>query len=267
MARVRPPSRKWLWAAVALGLLAPVVVTGLLFDPSPGSSTLPNPPCRAVLIVGLRGNGDSLDQDHGMGGDVWAVAERLTARLAGRVDAGLAAFPYSTGPPWGVVQHATTASKQLSAYLVRRHLLCPAERLVLLGQSEGAAVVHLALPTVNGALVAAVLLADAARVAGTAYDTLATGWNGALAPLVLSSRWTLQGPAVQDNLPPGMTDRVRSYCLAGDAVCNFSPGALPQLVHSSVHTSYRRNPDGIADAAANFAAARVAADLGFSRGG
>lgn len=111
-----------------------------------------------------------------------------------------------------------------------------------------------------------VLLADAARVAGTAYDTLTSRWNGILAPLVLS-QWTLQGPAVRDNLPNRMTDRVRSYCLAGDAVCNFSPGAAPQLFRSSVHTSYRRNPDGIADAAANFAAARLAADLGFSRGG
>ena len=171
--------------------LALIVATALLFDPSPGSSTLPNPPCSGVLIIGLRGNGDSLNQDHGMGGDVWATSARMTV----------------------------------------------------------------------------VLLADAARVAGTAYDTLASRWNGVLAPLVLSSRWTLQGPTVQDNLPNRMTDRVRSYCLAGDAVCNFSPGASPQLFHSSVHTSYRRKPDGVADAAANFAAARVAADLSFSRGG
>src|SRR5262249_7313591 len=125
---------------------------------------------------------------------------------------------------------------------------------------RGAAVVHLALPTATSARMTVVLLADAARVAGTAYDTLASRWNGVLAPLVLSSRWTLQGPTVQDNLPNQMTDRVRSYCLAGDAVCNFSPGASPQLFHNSVHTSYRRNPDGIADAAANFAAAGVAAD-------
>src|SRR5262245_51150131 len=246
--------------------LAIIVATALLFDPSPGSSTLPNPACSAVLTIGLRGNGDSLNQDHGMGGDVWAVTERLSARLAGQVEASWTAFPYSTGPPWLVPQHAASASRLLSSYLAHRRPLCPAEHWVLIGQSEGAAVVHLALPTAANARMTVVLLADAARIAGTAYDTLASRWNGVLAPLLLTSRWTLQGPAVEDNLPRRMTDQVRSYCLAGDPVCNFSPGALPRLVHSSLHTSYRRNPDGIADAAANFAAARVAADLGFSRG-
>ena len=244
-----------------------IVATALLFDPSPGSSSLPKPPCSAVLIIGLRGNGDSLNQDHGMGGDVWAVTERLSARLAGQGEASWTAFPYSTGPPWLVPQHATSASRLLSSYLAHRRLLCPAEHWVLIGQSEGAAVVHLAVPTSTDAHMTVVLLADAARVAGTTYDTQASRRNGVLAPLLLSSRWTLQGPTVRDNLPRQMTDRVRSYCLAGDAVCNFSPGALPQLFHSSVHTSYRRNPGGIADAAANFAAARVAADRGFSRGG
>ena len=247
--------------------LAIIVATALLFDPSPGSSTLPNPACSAVLTIGLRGNGDSLNQDHGMGGDVWAVTERLSARLAGQVEASWTAFPYSTGPPSLVPQHATSASRLLSYYLAHRRLLCPAEHWVLIGQSEGAAVVHLAVPASTDAHMTVVLLADAARIAGTAYDTLASRWNGVLAPLLLTSRWTLQGPAVEDNLPRRMTDQVRSYCLAGDPVCNFSPGALPRLVHSSLHTSYRRNPDGIADAAANFAAARVAADLGFSRGG
>jgi len=246
--------------------LAIIVAAALLFDPSPGSSSLPDPPCSAVLIIGLRGNGDPLDQDHGMGGDVWAVTERLTARLAGQAEAGWTAFPYSTGPPWLAPQHAASASRQLSSYLARRRQLCPAEHWVLIGQSEGAAVVHLALPTTMDARMTVVLVADAARVAGTAYDTLASRWNGVMAPLVLS-RWTLQGPAVQDSLPARMADRARSYCLAGDPVCNFSPGALPQLLHGSVHTSYRRNPDGIADAAASFAAAHVAADLGISRGG
>jgi len=246
--------------------LAIIVAAALLFDPSPGSSSLPNPPCSAVLIIGLRGNGDPLDQDHGMGGGVWAVTERLTARLAGQVEAGWTAFPYSTGPPWLAPQHAASASRLLSSYLAHRRQLCPAEQWVLIGQSEGAAVVHLSLPTAMNAGMTVVLVADAARVAGTVYDTLASRWNGVMAPLVLSSRWTLQGPAVQDNITR-MADRVRSYCLAGDPVCNFSPGALPQLLHSSVHTSYRRNPDGIADAAASFAAARVAADLGISRGG
>lgn len=259
---MRLPSRRWLRGAVVVCGLALFVAAGLLFDPSPGSSDLPNPPCRTLLIIGLRGNGDSLNEDHGMGGDVWAVTERLTARLAGQVDARWTAFPYSTGPFWFAAQHATKASRLLTSYLNHRHQLCPAEQWVLIGQSEGAAVVHLALPASTNARMTAVLLADAARVAGTAYDTLASHWSGALAPLVLSSRWTLQGPRVQDNLPERLTDRVRSYCLAGDAVCNFSPGAVPQLVHGSVHTSYRRNPDGIADAAANFAAARVAADLG-----
>ena len=259
-ARRSPPSRSWLRLGIAGCALVLLVVAATLFDPSPGSPTLPNPPCKQVLVLGFRGNGDSLDRDHGMGGDVSAVKQRLESRLARLVDSGSAAFPYATGPVWLVPQHVTTASRLLSAYLTGRHQVCPAERWVLMGQSEGAAVVHLALPSVTNSLTTAVLLADPARVAGTAYDTLTTRWNGVLAPLLLSSQWSLTGPRVNDDLPTRMTDYVRSYCLAEDPVCNFSPGAVPHVFHSSVHTSYRLNPDGVADAAADFAAARVLAD-------
>ena len=254
------PSRRWLRLGVAGCALVLLVVGGVLFDPSPGSPALPNPPCRQVLVLGFRGNGDSLDQDQGMGGDVWAVRQRLDSRIARLVDAGWAAFPYATGPVWLVPQHVITASRTLSTYLSGRHRACPAEQWVLIGQSEGAAVVHLALPSVTNAFTTAVLLADPARVAGTPYDTLTSRWDGVLPLLLLSRRWSLSGPRVNDNLPTRMTNRVRSYCLADDPVCNFSPGAVPHVLHGSAHTSYRLNPGGVADAAADFAAARVLAD-------
>ena len=195
-----------------------------------------------------------------MGGDVWAVTQRLDARIARLVGSSWAAFPYATGPVWLVRQYVTAASRRLSTYLSGRHHACPAEQWVLIGQSEGAAVVHLVLPKVTNVFTTAVLLADPARVAGTAYDTLSSPSNGVLAPLLLSSQWGLSGPRVSDDLPTHMTDRVRSYCLANDPVCNFSPGAVPHIFHGGAHTSYRLNPGGVADAAADFAAARVIAD-------
>jgi hypothetical protein len=241
-------------AAVVVTVLAVGVV--FLYDPGPGPRTPPARGCAAALVVGLRGNGDGFDAGHGLGDDSWAVAGRLAARLDGRLDATSIGFPYATGPGQQIVAHVDAASKALGAYLRARQRRCPAERLVLIGQSEGAAVVHLALPSIGGQLAGAVLLADPARLAASPYDVIRSTHDGILARVLLG-RWTGLLGTPRDVVPASMTARVRSYCLPTDPVCDPSPATELQGVFGGVHTSYRDNPDGVADMAAGFAAARL----------
>jgi hypothetical protein len=134
----------------------------------------------------------------------------------------------------------------------------------LIGQSEGAAVAHLTLPSVGSHLAAAVLLADPLRVANSAYDAINGTHHGILTHLLLGA-WGAVGP-VRDVVPASMTTQVRSYCLQDDPVCDPSPATLWQRVKGiDVHTTYRYNPNCVADRAASFAASRLLPNLAGGR--
>jgi alpha-beta hydrolase superfamily lysophospholipase len=241
---------------VALGI--PLVVAAaatVFYYPGPSISDRVAPGCTKVLVVGLRGNGDTVDAGMGMGEDSWAVARRLASRLAGRLDATMIGFPYSTGPWWRLGGHVRAAVTALRAFLADRRRSCPTESLALIGQSEGAAVVHLTLPSLGSELAVAVLLADPLRVAESQYDDLMSRDNGLLSQLLLGG-WGGVGP-VQDVVPASMMARARSYCLHDDPVCDANPMTVLQRTRTDVHTSYRNNPGQIADRAAAFAASQL----------
>lgn len=235
----------WLAALALIGVLL------LGTDVEAAAPPPPEPDCMALLTVGLRGNGDPLTSDAGMGGDTRAVVVGISRRLPGIKAAGVA-FPYVTGTPPQIVAHIRAGSRMLVAYLAERGRRCPAERVVLVGQSEGAAIVHLALPAVGGQLAAAVLLADPARLAGAPYDSLASTNDGILAWALMSGR--------ADDLPASIEPMVRSYCLATDPVCDPSPATELRGMRDNIHTAYRHDP--IAERAADFVASRVAPSRG-----
>src|SRR5262245_35706187 len=183
-----------------------------------------------------------------MGDDSWAVAQRVENALAGRLVISAIGYPYDAGPPWRLSGHVRTAVGGLAAFAADRHSRCPAERLVLIGQSEGAATVHLTLTRLGSQLAAAVLLADPLRVGGSAYDDLGGHDDGLLVHVLLGA-WGGLGP-VQDGVPAALTPRVRSYCLAADPVCAATPVNLAGRLRTDVHTRYRFDPGGIADRAA-----------------
>ncbi len=238
---------------VCVALLA-VSAAGVIIATRPLPAANPMPPCAPLLVVGLRGSGDTLTRDGGMGADVRAVVSRLSLRLSDRVAFASLGYPYDTGPLWRVVDHVTSASRELAAYLAARHRRCPAERLVAIGQSEGAAVLHLALPSIGPQLSAGVLMADPARVAAAPYDRAKGPHDGALAGLLL-------GPGARDDVPASLTARVRAFCLRGDPVCDASVPSASWQLRTHVHTRYRDDVEGVADAAATFAASRALADL------
>jgi Cutinase len=235
-------------AAAALVLLPVLTAAAAVLATDPAPAPAGTSPCAPLLVLGLRGSGDGLAGDAGMGADVHAVVDRL----AGRVAFTRAGYPYDTGPVWRVADHVTAASRELDAYLAARHRRCPAERVVAIGQSEGAAVLHLALPAIGPQLAAAVLMGDPARVAGAPYDRAGGAHDGVLARALL-------GPMVRDSVPAALAGRVRAFCLTGDPVCDASAPSLLWQVRTHVHTRYRLDAQGVVDAAAAFAAERALA--------
>jgi hypothetical protein len=220
---------------------------------------VPDREARTLLIVGLRGHGDPVDAGLGMGADALAVAERVASRVAGHYDVAMAGFPYVSGPRWRIRHHIRAGALALRAFLDGRPRDAH-ERLILIGQSQGAAVLHLALPGLGDRFAAAVLLADPLRVARGPCDDLATPHGGILANVLLGPLGGL-GPA-REVIPESMAARVRSFCLPGDPVCEADLAALRGRRRGDVHTSYRLNRESIADRAADFAAACLLTPVG-----
>lgn len=250
LSKVGPVVRRLLLVVLGVAVAAAIAIATFSY-PGPAPSRPGTPACAPVLIVGLRGNGDVASAGHGMGDDSWAVAERVENALAGRLGMSAMGFPYDPGPPWRLGGHVRAAVAGLAAFAADRHSRCQAERLLLIGQSEGAATVHLTLARLGSQVASAVLLADPLRVGGSAYDDLGDHDDGLLVNVLLGSQGGL-GP-VQDVIPAALTSRVRSYCLSADPVCDANPANLAGRLRTDVHTTYRFDPGGIADRAAAFA--------------
>jgi hypothetical protein len=236
-------------ALVAAVLLA--IGAAVFSYPGPGVTGAPAPPCGGALLVGLRGNGDPVDGDQGLGPDTLAVVQAFTARRAGVTTV---AFPYTTGQWWRIGGHMRSAAAALTAYLAARHRRCPGERLLLVGTSEGAGIVHLALPAVGPQLAAATLLADPLRLASSPYDVIRSSNDGVLTHLLLGRVGGVGPP--HDVVPAALNAAVRSYCLHADPVCDPSSETEVPGIRDGVHQSYRSNPT-VVGMAADFLVSRL----------
>jgi hypothetical protein len=241
--------RRLLRVAVVAAVLLAIGAT-VFYYPGPGVQGAPAPPCGAALLVGLRGNGDALDGDQGMGADTLAVVRAFAARRQGVT---AVAYPYTTGLWWRIGGHMRSTTAALTAYLAGRHRRCPGERLLLVGQSEGAGIVHLALPALGSQLAGAVLVADPLRLASSPYDVIRSSNDGVLTHLLLGRAGGVGPP--RDVVPAALTAAVRSYCLHADPVCDPSSETEVPGIRDGVHQSYRNNA-GVVAMAADFLASR-----------
>jgi hypothetical protein len=260
------PQRRRAGRALLIGaavLVMVVVLVGVLlvyesmelFVPGSLNVAAPASPCESLLIVGLRGNGDGVNAEsfNGLGGDTHGVVTHLTSKL-GAVPSQVVAFLYDTGVAQQIGGHMESGARALVTWLDGRGRQCPSERWILIGQSEGAGVLHLSAPRLSQRVAAVVLLADPIRVAESAYDVGVTRTNGLLARFVLGSATG----GVRDNVAPALVSRFWSYCLVDDPVCDtalsdFTVGIVKKLTGSDVHTSYRNHAD-VLELGAQFAA-------------
>ncbi|MCX4092631.1 cutinase family protein [Nocardia sp. alder85J] len=209
-------SGKWRIAGVA----AAVVTAGLLY-PAPRAQAQS---CAAVEVVVARGTQEPGYLGSAVGDPLFAA---LRERLPVDVDGYRVNYPADLTDPASVGD----GSADLVAHMVSQAAACPAQRFVLAGYSQGAAVVHTALgtgltddipgavrlPGELGARVTAVLLfGDPMRLVG----------------------WSVPGPYL---------GRTGNWCAPGDPVC---AGGLDPQAHVVAYADDM-------GAAANFTADRL----------
>jgi len=258
-------------AAIMLGVLALLVIGWIVWVrvPSGSSARLQTAlhelaggrPCARLQIVGVRGHSDPPSD---VGPDVHALIVLLEARLGPDRSADVVSLPYEQGPSLGIVpirvpRDISSGADALDEYLRLRSATCPAEPKVLVAQSEGAALTHLALPRVAERVEAVVLLGDPLHLSSAPYnENLGQTSDGELVP------WMGMGIDVArrtwaDPVPPSTAPRIRSYCFTHDHVCSH------YLIdrQPSAHLDYRNNPvatgsdRGVLDQAVDFIVGRL----------
>ena len=151
----------------------------------------------------------------------------------------------------------------LTSELAAQERDCPNRPIVMIGYSQGALVVNRALVALGaahnpvlGQIAAVELLADPQRLANSPY-------LDGTAPTTLSGISVALGRYPADQLPPGVTTEIGSWCQAGDLVCAPSASValevaafllggpitavlgLRHLYNNAkrIHTSYATNGD------------------------
>lgn len=258
-------------------VLLALLVTGWLAwlkVPSPASATLQSElhrladgrACAGLQIVGVRGHSDPPTS---VGPDVQALVNRLQARLGPSGPADVVPLPYEQGPTLGIVpiwvpRDVAAGADALDQYLRLRAARCPTERRVVIAQSEGSALVHLALPRTASEAEVTVLLGDPLRLNTAPYDEdFGPSSNGELVPW-MGMGIDLARRTWADPVTASAAGRIRSYCLPHDQVC--SNNVFDR--HRNTHTDYRNDPSvpptgrGVLDLAADFILGRVQAQGG-----
>jgi hypothetical protein len=210
---------------------------------------------RRVIVFGLRGTNESLVGHHGMGPTVATIAERLVAelgRLTQNTTCQLIGIAYPAIPPhWSLVTGAFRASIEAGRRMLVQAVSAAGQsdqeqRIVVVGLSQGAAAVHLALRDlaitsgVDGKPLArsvssALLYADPLRLAGNPCNRIHDPPHDG----VLTWLWSHRV-----GIPLELQDRVFSFCDVvtdrADPICAFRPGlkTLLSLHRNRTHTTY-----------------------------
>ncbi|MGW0579855.1 IPT/TIG domain-containing protein [Streptomyces sp. NPDC002920] len=249
LAPASPTSR----ALTALGTAAPRVVS------TTGLSALP---CADVLFLAARGSGESgpggvrndpADPDAGVGGPVHTAYRAFVSALSnGRTVTPPVSVSYPADNVTVLLTHALSGAyirdldsgvAEARRALTERAAVCPNERVVLAGYSQGAMLAHRVLEdaTVPGAqpltasvrarVDAALLIADGDRVAG---DT--TRNYGTARPTAQGIGTKTPGTGtVRAKLPASLGALTFSVCNAGDLVCDYHVPACAACTIYGIH--------------------------------
>ena len=227
--------------------------------PSPPASTPPYipptaNPCHRVAFIGARGSGElpqgsaqtySSPSD-GLGNYLPDVLRGLNGTLAPRgytpQDVKVLAVQYQAMPADNLLNDLTPAFfasiydgvNKTTAMILDEELRCGSEKLVLVGYSQGALAIHVALrrlarehpDAITPAHIAAiVMIADPAKVSLPAEQT----WEldrrlAGFGVLTSNGIWSLTAiPPDEGALPPAVTGRTLALCHDKDIVCATGP--------------------------------------------
>jgi pimeloyl-ACP methyl ester carboxylesterase len=239
--------------------------------------TVSPPGCADVAVFGLRGMATSTSDQGGFGGVAGVVTDSLKVRIQSDghtyKTVGVKYVQNVTSDYANLVKPEFLASFEqevqdgllyLSHVLVQETRACPRERFVIIAHSMGAAIAHVfaELDPMAIRTDAIVLMGDPDHWPNTAYDRPPgnMGVYGLVAGLLAIGP---DGVMSHDDMPLG-SDRLASYCLSGDIVCDGSwLASSPQSPGSyglAIHGRYGQLPE-VRTAAVNFATGKVYAHL------
>ncbi len=235
-------------------------------------------PCQNVMFIGVRGSGETpSDGTDGMGEESSLAWDTYRTQVTGRAISAMS-IDYPSAPVTALASPYTNAAffrsidtgvTKLEGVLADRSKVCPNERYVLSGKSQGAIVVHRAMvdmsahpeeygPRLMARIDGVIAIADPDRVAddsGSSYGTSSKGSDhyglSIAAPWIAGNRFRPSTATVDTYWT--YPRRWHSVCNAGDAVCDFavassSPAAM--LHGFDVHSySYVTDPTPIRRAA------------------
>lgn len=209
--------------------------------------------CPDLLLVGARGSGERVDEavPSGFGREAATLARAVTEAAGGRgwsTDAVGVDYP-AIPEPEARADHAAfeasvAAGAEDAVAILRARATCAATRIVLIGSSQGAVVMHRAareLATDDrppGALLGVVLLGDPTRSRREAAVEFRDLDGVAEHDGFLAGR----GSGADDVLASGLgAGRVLEVCSAADTVCSApDPGWSSLTVSEAHHTAYTR---------------------------
>ena len=218
-------------AAIRQGSVTPASRT----DPAP--ARLVNVRCADVVVLGLRGSGQSLIKYSGVGTEVLKSVQDMAARLHAGSDTTvrLEAVKYhaETAATLGEYQAGVAdGRRRLGAQYERLSRDCQDSKVALVGFSQGAQVVHEFSHNLNAgqarSLVLVGMIADPRR---NPEDTIAA-WSYAPKPAPAPGRLGA-GP----RFSPDTRQKAITLCAATDEVCN-RPDAGPPNAMSTTHKKF-----------------------------
>lgn len=269
-----PPTSDHTYSA-ALSASEPITTSA---PPPPSRLRSWRAPCVDVLFVGARGSGQTSTDEHEMGQQVSSALAAYSSRVSGRR---IAYWPvnYESHDVGVLVNVAVAALGGVKKYfkgmdqgvndaidvLARRSKMCPLERYVLAGYSQGAMVIHrvvtelddktrVGYPRVDGIL----LIADGDRLSkpsehrrGSAPgDARGLTWR-----FVGVSQLITDHDATIRQLGPRWAERTYSVCDRGDIVCDanhvFSGATwmLKIVAGVRIHTKHYLGSDAVVSSA------------------
>jgi Cutinase len=217
--KMRPPHR---FAFLASGLM---LLTGAC-TASPGSDTQPDPAltkrCATILFVGVRGSGESANQQMAMGSTLFELYNRIR-RDNPHTDITGYGMPYAAN----TIGKANTsdASTRLSRLLNNRSRRCPGERLIVAGYSLGAQIVgdaaqNPATTRLADHLAGIVILSDPRfnpRDTATATGTFDPRYGGT---------------PPRAAFPAALAPKIHSYCRRHDQICQHGDPQANKSEHA-----------------------------------
>ena len=230
---------------IAAGTIAVVVDAGAhapISTPLHSTTPFAKTACADLVVLGLRGSGQSTSKDQGVGaevlGSVREMATRLhsdlrSAKTAIRLEAVL--FPARYAPTLAAYEAGiSTGEKMVRARLTALSSHCPDSHFALIGFSQGANVVHAFADSLTAKqsrrLVLVAMIADpfknpADTIRAYSYSTSTPG-PGKYGVGPLFDRAT--------------RDRAITFCVRKDEICNRPADGGPSEVTSTHRTFYEQ---------------------------